>query len=94
MPIISQSASLLSLEQTLTALRIAGINMQTWLTVAKHLKSDALARLIEVIKDPQAATFLNQNLEEKKQALENKDSTAWKKILKEEKQFAKKHQIG
>lgn len=87
MPIVPLPVQLASLEQTLIALRLAGINMQTWLTVAKHLKTDALARLIEAVKDPRTAVFFNQNLEEKKKAVQKNDWTAWEKILKEEKEF-------
>jgi hypothetical protein len=79
---------LMQLEDALRALRIAGINLRTWLTVGKHLKEDALQRLIISVKDPQAADFLNRNLEGKLRAMsEEKDTRLLLRILEDERVF-------
>jgi hypothetical protein len=94
MSMVPFPAALASLEQALISLRIANMNVTTWLEVGKHLKEDALERLLDIIKDSDVAAFLNENIEAKRTAFESGDDAAWQRILEDEQRFLNTRTTG
>ena len=89
MPSIPIPAMYQSIEQALTALRIAGYNYRTWLRLWKLLRQDGRERVLAALSEPGAADFLTENMKQKLALFLGDESVNASTILKSEERFLK-----